>query len=163
MKNQQNRSSLLGVMVFFLVAAVMMSGSVAIAAGNGNEKENCFLISLHGWKPPVNVSPAADETPVNIYPQYARVAQGSCIIWVNWVRRPGIRISLQKGAASRNAIQAARGFNYDDATSSYRTDFFDQGGVVSMRLMEPGTYKYSVNIQGRIAPVATGDITVTKR
>src|SRR5512139_1649396 len=94
----------------------------------------CQIISIHGVRPPIKVTPAADETPINIQPQYARVQQGGCVIWVNWVQRPEISITFE-GKASQAVVQAPTGFHLSDK-KKYTTNYLPQGATVSLRFLQ---------------------------
>jgi hypothetical protein len=120
----------------------------------------CVIIGIHGERAPISATPAADEEPLEIKPQYAGVPPGVCVVWVNWARRAGISIRFNDGKGCVAATQAPVGFKYVRDKGYFQTGFIAEGETASLRFLKPGTYNYELHIPNRIAPVATGRVTV---
>jgi hypothetical protein len=147
--------------VMFALTAVFMARPLAIPAEKAI-KEKCFVVGLHlaGGRtgtPPVG---AIQQIPVEIVPQYIRVPQGSCVVWVNWIQQAEIQLSFGEGKVCKKATATPMRFTLEHETDCYVTDFKQVGETSSLRFMEKGTYKYEIKMRGRISPVGTGEVTV---
>ena len=147
--------------VLFCLASLIIAKSATIFAAN-DARGKCYIVSLHGNRAPINATPAADEEPVEVKPQYAGVPQGACVVWVNWAQRYGLSIRFKDGKGCKAATQAPSGFQFASDKGYYLTDYISEGKTASLRFMKPGAYSYTLHIPNRIAPVAEGKVTVFK-
>ena len=119
------------------------------------EGDKCFMVRIQGK------GPAAKDQVVNLTPQYLAVPAGSCIIFINWVRADEVMVSFEEGKTCANVTQAPSGFGLSDK-GCYVTDYLPMGKTSSLMFMEAGDFRYDIKLEGMAAPVAQGQITVTK-
>lgn len=147
------------VALFFITSTVMVKPTVISAAET--KKGECYVISIHGKSDYVS-TPMASHTQAEIIPESIRIAQGSCVVWVNWADRPEISISFNDGKTCKTVTKAPVGFKLDSGSGCYLTDYLTLGATSSLRFMEVGTYKYELHVDGKIAPIAKGQVAVYK-
>lgn len=155
--------SLIAVSIFMslFVSAFMMAQPVTASAA---EKEKCYIVAIHGKSLAGSVNtPATTQTEVTVEPMSLRVPLGSCVVWVNWANRPEVSISFKEGKACQSAAEAYVGFKLTPKTGCFVTDYLQMGQTSSLMFMHVGTYKYELNVQGKVGPVATGEIVVYKK
>lgn len=146
-----------GIVVFLLFIASFIVNPNPVNAGDKGDG-NCFVVSLKGNL--TNSKSATGDEIITIAPQYLDVPVGSCVVWVNWIRGAEISTSFKEGKACAVSTQSPVGFRLTPNMGCYVTDFLAQGETTSLRFMEPGTYKYDIYTQNRVAPLASGKIIV---
>ena len=155
MKN--GRFLVASVVVVLMFIASFVVNPVTVYAGDEGDG-SCFVVSLKGSI--TTAKSATGDDIITIAPQYLDVPVGSCVVWINWIRGADISTSFKEGKVCAASTKSPIGFRLTPGLGCYVTDFLSQGETTSLRFMEPGTYKYDIYTQNRVAPLASGKITV---
>jgi len=78
-----------------------------------------------------------------IEPDTIFLSKGDCVVWFNRFVKEVVKISFQEGKKCMDVTNAPMGFSLN-AQGCYGTEWIPFGGTSSLRFMEKGTYKYTV-------------------
>ena len=150
------------VMLFFVITT---NHALLFAAEAQKEtvEGKCYVVAIRGKAIYGQQTPATTQSQIEVEPMNINIPKGSCVVWVNWANRPEIRLSFAEGKACQSKTEAAMGFRFTPTTGCYITDYLKMGQTSSLRFMQAGTFKYDLFVEGRIAPVASGEVVVGSR
>lgn len=76
-----------------------------------------------------------------IDPDVLMVPKGSCVIWINWVRKEDVTVKFEEGKKCQDVTDAPTGFSMN-TEGCYVTSWIPLGGTSSLTFKEAGTYEY---------------------
>ncbi len=98
----------------------------------------CQLVRISGEN-----GAAGDQ--IQVAPAEAAIPPDTCVVWINWVQGPPVRIIFrQDAAACRAATQSPSGFTEKD--TFFTTGFLPRGGTASLTFVKKGQFRYQVEI-----------------
>ncbi len=82
---------------------------------------------------------------IQVAPAEAGIPADTCVVWINWVQGPPVRIIFrQDAAACRSATRSPSGFSEKD--TFFTTGFLPRGGTASLTFVKKGQFGYQVEI-----------------
>jgi len=128
--------------LFLLGAALLLSASMVYAG------DSCQIIRIHKDK-------AGGGSSLLINPEKITVPVGTCTVWINFVRKGGVRVSFRENAKQcMLSTEAQTGFSelkLKSGESCYVSEMLSLGKTASLYWSKPGIYKYTLE-----TPTATG-------
>ncbi len=131
--------------VSFVVA--MMIGFLSLEIVSAQE---CRIIKIHG---------RTEHPSIMIEPETIFLSKGDCVVWFNRFTAEDVKVTFEEGKKCLDVTTAPIGFSLN-AQTCYVTSWMPFVGTSSLRFMEKGTYKYSVEAKNIGGVKAKGRIVV---
>lgn len=90
---------------------------------------------------------AGNVSSIRIEPQFITVSPGTVLIWNNWARASEVKVVFEEGKTCQDVTKAPMGFSLN-AQNCFVTTWIQLGGTSSLRFMEKGVYKYTIQTSG---------------
>jgi hypothetical protein len=136
------------------IAAIFLAACVVfLSAGETIDAQSCRIVRISGGA-------GVQVTDINIEPQSLMIPKGTCVVWFNRAKAQEVKVVFEEGKTCQNLTDAPVGFKIDAAKDCYVTDYISFGGTSSLRFVEEGTFKYTVETEA--GEKGTARITVQK-
>ena len=103
------------------------------------------LVRIHG-----DPRPPAEIKMIFLEPDSVAIEAGTVVIWYNKSAGKEIKLSFESGKICKDTTESHFGFNLQEATNCFVTDWIPMGATSSLRFMEKGVYEYTVEGPGGI-------------
>jgi hypothetical protein len=134
--------------ILFMVSAVLLLGQSLVFA------ETCQIVRITAEK-------GAAGTRIEITPEKATVPLDTCVVWVNWVTECRVRVAFKENAKQcKLSTDSQVGFEMAEGEECYLTEYLTRGKTASMYFNKPGTFKYTLELEGKPAIKAEGVIEI---
>ena len=127
---------------FFLAACV-----VFLFAGETIDAQSCRVVRIGGGA-------GVQVKEINLEPPSLMISKGTCVVWFNRARAQEVKVVFEDGKTCQNLTDAPVGFKIDAAKDCYVTDYIPFGGTSSLRFVEKGVFKYTVEAAGGVKGAA---------
>ena len=134
--------------ILFLVSAILLLGQSLVFA------ETCQIVRIMKEK-------GAAGTRIAIIPEKVTVPQDTCVVWMNWVTAGKVRVAFKENAKQcKLSTDSPVGFSMAEGEECYLTEYLTRGKTASMYFNKPGTFKYTLELEGKPAIKAEGVIEI---
>jgi len=115
-------------LVTVLGMALVFSAVILITNLDSSNAGECRIVRISG--------PA-----YNLEPNTMLIKGGTCVVWINFARVPGVQVVFEEGKACEDVTDAPVGFKLD-AKNCYVTNFIDFAATSSLLFNEKGVFRY---------------------
>jgi hypothetical protein len=141
-----NKKKLMIVMGFiFIFAMIILLSKLGTLSA-----QECRIIKIHG---------RTEHPSIMIEPDTVFLSKGDCVVWFNRFTAEDVKVTFEEGKRCVDVTKAPMGFSLN-AQSCYVTSWMPFVGTSSLRFMEKGTYKYTVEAKNIGGVKAEGRIVV---
>ena len=134
------------IVINFVVAT--MIGLLSIGNVFGQE---CRIIKIHG---------RAEQGSIALEPEKAFLSKGDCVVWFNLFVAPKVNVTFEDGNRCIQETKGDKGEWNLNEQNCYVASWIPFGGVLNLRFMEKGTYKYRIKAKDFPDVKAEGQIIV---
>jgi hypothetical protein len=92
---------------------------------------------------------AGNVSSIRIEPKFTTVSPDTVIIWNNWARASEVKVVFEEGKVCQDVTKAPMGFTLN-AQHCFVTTWIPLGGTSSLRFMDKGVYKYTIQTTGGV-------------
>jgi len=143
-----NKKRLLIAIGINFVVAMMVIGLLGIKDVFPQE---CRIIKIHG---------ETEQGPLALEPETAFLSKGDCVVWFNLFTAPNVFVTFEDGNRCIQETKGDKGEWNLNEQNCYVASWIPFGGVLNLRFMEKGTYKYRIEAKDFPGVKAEGRIVV---